>query len=347
MEISITKDLPYELYESNIIVKGLNNPRGINIYDDKTMLVIEAGSGNTQQADGRLIKVDLSEQYGQVIAVVLEHQASMNMLPEMRRDEIMGLSDVATGDGKLLVSLTDYINGSKIICISPSTVNTIVNTHGHINSIVFHPVRKTWFWVKPDSNTVIELLDDGTERIVVQLDKLPDNQDAVPVCIIYEDRTQSLLISLFSGEIGNDQSKLGVDFDSQAGQVIRVNPVTGNVTVVVRELTAPTGIAIADDNILYVLELCSDFLEPLVTDNCIYDCLHGGFRRHSGRLLAIDLSSAQIVVVANELDTPSNIKIHNKAMYISEGMGMPGRLIPSSKGEQIHVSGFIRKVSMS
>lgn len=346
MEIKVAKELTYNQLESNILIKGLNNPHHINIYDDKTMLVVEAGSGNTHEADGRLIKVDLTEQ-GAHADVVLEHQPSMNMLPKMKRDEIMGLSDIATGDGKLLLSLTDYINGSKIISISPFSVNTLFMTHGHINSIVFHPVRKSWFWVKPDTNMVIELLNDGTERVVVQLDNLSDGQDAVPVCIIYEDTTQSLLVSLFSGEIGRDYSKVGVDFGNRSGQVIRVNPETGNISVVVSELTAPTGIALSDDNILYVLELCSDFLEPLFTEKCIKSCLHGGFRRHSGRLLAIDLLSQQIIVVADKLDTPSNIKINKNHMYISECMGMPGRLIPNTDGKQMHVSGFIRRVIIS
>ena len=347
MTIVIKKDLPSNKFDSEIIVRGLNNPRGLKIFDDETLLVIEAGSGDSQQADGRLLKVDLSREGGQILDVILQQKSSMNMLPVMKRDEILGLSDIAISDRQMLVSLTDYVKGSTILSISGSSVSTLVKSQGHINSIVYHPVRKSWFCVKPDSNVVIEFLSDGTERIVAQIENMSDDQDAVPVCIIYEEATQSFLVSLLSGEIGKDQSKVGIDFDKQAGEIIRVDPETGKIDRVVTGLTAPTGITLAADNTLYILELCSDFLEPLISDASAEDCLHGGFRRYSGRLLEVDLSTNLVTVVADQLDTPSNLQIHKQQIYISEGMGMPGRSIPGTNGEACSLTGYIRRLSMN
>ncbi|WJG09197.1 family 16 glycosylhydrolase [Aliiglaciecola sp. LCG003] len=170
------------------------------------------------------------------------------------------------------------------------------------------------------------------------------------------------LVFDFSGEVGTNVSQItvifdlgvmgdaptrkGIDFDSQAGQIIRIDPISGTVSLVLDGLTAPTGIALAADNILYILELCADFLEPLQNDDDTKACLHGGFQRHSGRLLTCNLDSIETKEIIDKLDTPSNIAVHHNQIYISEGMGMPGRTIPDENGQKTVVNGFIRRLTI-
>ncbi|MFT4924960.1 MAG: hypothetical protein ACI8WB_001050 [Phenylobacterium sp.] len=341
--------IPSKCRDAKIIATGLVNPRGLQALDDGSILVIEAGRGEMKSPDtGRLLKLssDISSDERKTSDIILDKQHSMNMLGMMNRDEIMGMSDIAQGDGQTLVSLTNYVAGSTVMRVSPGPVSTVFNSRGNLNSIVYHPQLKAWFGIKPDANVVVEFSATGDERIVAELADLADGQDAVPVCVIYEPSTGALLVSLFSGELGQDAAKKGIDFDKTAGQVIRVDATTGEVTPVVTGLTAPTGIELGDDGRLYVLELCDDFLEPLVGDNATAQCLHGGFKRFSGSLLQVDLSTGEMVVVANQLDTPSNLVKHDGHLLISEGMGMPGRPIPGLNGEVQPLAGFIRQVSL-
>jgi hypothetical protein len=343
------------LLDSTIVAKGLINPRGLQSLDDGSILVVEAGSGAPQPpGSGRVVKLGLNDskngpKYIQKETLLAEQQ-SMNMLKMMQRDEIMGLADVAHGDHQILVSLTDYVGGSKVMRVSPLPVCTVFNSRGNLNSIVYHPVQKAWYGIKPDANVVVEFSaigEEGEERIVANLADLADGQDAVPVCVIYEPQTQSLLVSLFSGELGVDPAKKGIDFDKTAGQVVRVDINSGLVTPVLTGLTAPTGIALSDDGLLHVLELCSDFLQPLTADDALEQCLHGGFKRFSGRLLAVDLTNGHATVLANQLDTPSNIEITDKCILISEGMGVPGRPIPDVNGKSQPLKGYIRQLMLS
>ena len=79
-----------------------------------------------------------------------------------------------------------------------------------------------------------------------------------------------------------------------------------------------------------------------------YDALgthvgHGGFRRFSGRLLRIDLSTSAVEVIVEGLDTPTNITLSGNRAYIAQGMGTPGRQIPS-EGGTVAIDGFIEVV---
>jgi len=341
---------------NQVVVKGLSNPRGLMVTNEGCLLVIEAGSGKPGVADGRVLALQLNAiqtmQTGKaqdigdsnLYRVVIDKLPSMNMQTMMKRDEIMGGGDFATNGQQIVFGLTDYVAGSKVIEVSPVAGRTIFNAQGNLNSIVHHPQFDRYFSIKPDANVVMAFSSIQSHRVVSKLEDLSDGQDAVPVCVIYEPQTHGLLVSLFSGELHGDQDKKGIDFDKSAGQVVRVDIESAQVTTVLSGLTAPTGIALANDGQLYVLELCDDFLEPLVADNATTQCLHGGFKRFSGRLLLVDLETAQAQVVAQQLDTPSNLVVDQQSVFISEGMGMPNRPIPGVDGQSRPLEGFIRHI---
>ncbi len=331
---------------STIVAEHLVNPRGLQLVDDDTLLLIEAGSGNPRVPDGRL--VELRRQNNgrfERAHYLLEYQPSINMLEMMKRDEIMGLADFASNGKQTVVSLTDYIGGSKIIEVAPTPGKVVFDSQGNLNSICYHPDYDCYFAIKPDANVVVAFSGDE-EKVIAPLNALSGGQDAVPVCVVYEPKTKGLLVSLFSGEIGGHETGQGIDFDKQAGQVVRVDIESGSVTPVITGLCAPTGIALDDEGKLYVLELCDDFLEPLVADDATKQCLHGGFKRFSGRLLLCDLANAHTQVIATGLDTPSNLVVSGNELFISEGMGMSGRPIPGPDGQSQSLMGFVRQLSL-
>lgn len=349
--INITS-IAENLYDSKVVIQDLKNPRGIRLLDDGTILLAETGSGDRANPnDGRVLKYSPTNGTERVNYKVQEipvhQQPSINMMAKMKRDEIMGLSEIAEGkDGQILVGLTDYISGSRVIEIFPRSGQTVFNAAGSINSIAYHPRLDAWFAIRPDLNDVIRLQTNKQEVVVAHIEDITEGQDAVPVCIVYEPNTDMFLITLFSGELFQDPSKAGIEFTRNAGKVIRVNPETGEISDAICGLNLPTGMVAGAQGEAFVLELCEDFLEPLGDSYDPDACLHGGFQRFSGRLLKVDMESGDVQLVADHLDTPSNITLNNNTLLVSEGMGIPGRLIPDANGKASQLSGYVRSIGI-
>ncbi|WP_440055269.1 hypothetical protein ACSLBF_03770 [Pseudoalteromonas sp. T1lg65] len=330
---------------SEVVSSGLLNPRGFIFNDEGELLLVEAGAGEmTPPFTGQLTKRNRED--GVVLDTLLCGVRALNMQQRMLRDEIMGLADITFSDkaGSYMVSLTDYINGSKIIEVSQQGATPAFETQGNLNSICYHPKNQAWYCIKPDTNEVIEFVRNQPERVVCTLPRLASGQEAVPVNVIYHAKTGELLISLFSGELGRGEDYRGIDFMPCEGAIVSVAVSSGKVSFVVTGLTLPTALGIDGDKI-FVTELCSDCLEPLPADHIPKHPLHGGFRRFSGRLLSIDLTTKVVSELIVGLDTPSNLVVHQDTVFITEGMGVPGRPIQTPIGESM-VSGLLRKVTL-
>lgn len=343
-------DRPREdLRMSRVIHEGLLNPRGLCQQADGSLLLAEAGSGLSDQPfSGRIsrLRPDPHAPGAYLPAEILaEGFRSMNMQARMLRDEIMGLSDIAYGDGRCLASLTDYVEGSKVLDLTYSPPETVFRSRGNLNSLCYHPTRHRWLAVKPDNNQLVEFSSAGEERVLVDLPDLGQNQDAVPVTLVYEPATGALLISLFSGELHEEPARRGIDFADKAGQVIRVWPESGYSEVLIEGLQLPTGLALGPTGELLVLELCDRLLQPLHSD-WNGECLHGGFARFSGRLLSCDLPSGEVSILACQLDTPSNLCLIPGAVLISEGMGLSGRPLPTPQGQTTPLTGRLRRLEL-
>lgn len=315
-----------------IICQGLLNPRGIGLSASGDLLLVEAGAGElTPPFSGRLTLRD--RQTGVIKKTWLSGFRSFNMQSRMLRDEIMGLADLAPtleGASSWLVSVTDYIDGSKIIETDGTENRLLFQTKGNVNSLCYHPIRKSWYCIKPDTNEVVEFTRDKPERVVCVLPLLDSGQEAVPVNIVYQPSTGHLLISLFSGELGRGKQYQGIDFAKQQGAIISVAPQNGDLNFVVTGLTLPTALCLDEAENLFITELCDDFLQPLPANQTPEQSMHGGFKRFSGRLLKIDIKKPKVLVLSTGLDTPSNLLVCEKNIYICEGMGLPGRLIPKN-----------------
>lgn len=334
--------------QSVVVADGLLNPRGVCQKPDGSLLLVEAGTGDaTTPFSGRLVqlKPDPSRSgYYLPPEVLISGFRSMNMQARMFRDEIMGLSDVAFGNGRYLLSQTDYVEGSKILDMASMPPEPVFRSRGNLNSLCYHPTRYSWLAVKPDTNQLIEFSETTPqEQVLAELPALALGQEAVPVTLLYEAKTDAVLISLFSGELWQSANKQGIDFAEKAGQVIRVYPATGRIETVLTGLNLPTGLALTAEGKLLVLELCQQLLQPLMPD-WAGEMLHGGFQRFSGRLLSCDLNTGEILVLATKLDTPSNLCLVQGGVLISEGMGLPGRLIPGPDNTAQALTGMLRLV---
>lgn len=340
---------PEQLLRSScIIAQGLLNPRGVCVENDGSLLLVEAGSGLPDQAfSGRISRLRAAPHApGTYLPpeVLAKGFRSMNMQSRMLRDEIMGLSDIAFGGGLYLASQTDYVEGSKLLDLQYSPPEPLFHSRGNLNSLCYHPSRKSWLAVKPDTNQLVEFTQDG-EQILAQLPDLDQGQEAVPVTLIHEPQTDAVLISLFSGELHRDPARKGIDFADKAGQVIRVWPESGRIEVLIRGLQLPTGLALDPQERILVLELCDRLLQPLQPD-WSGEVLHGGFARFSGRLLRCDLQQRNVQVLANNLDTPSNLCCVDGAVLVSEGMGLSGRPIPTPDRQVVALSGRLRRLQL-
>lgn len=349
MPIQIPAHPSETLRPSTLIAEGLLNPRGVCLQADGSLLLAEAGTGLPEQPfSGRISRLRPDPQAAGAYLpreTLAEGFRAMNMQARMLRDEIMGLSDIACGDGRCLVSQTDYVEGSKLLDLQYSPPEPVFHSRGNLNALCYHPTRRSWLAVKPDTNQLVEFVDGQDEHVLVQLPELDQGQEAVPVTLVYEPATDAVLISLFSGELQGDPNRKGIDFADQAGQVIRVEPASGRIDLLINGLQLPTGLALCPTGNLLVLELCSHLQQPLLPD-WNGEPRHGGFTRFSGRLLSCNLQTGQVNVLARDLDTPSNLCVVQGAVLVSEGMGLTGRLLPTPDNSVVPLSGRLRRVQL-
>lgn len=349
MLIQIPAQPSENLRPSTIIAEGLLNPRGVCVQADGSLLLVEAGSGLPEQTfSGRISRLrPAPHRPGTYLPreTLADGFRAMNMQVRMLRDEIMGLSDIACGDGRCLASLTDYVEGSKLLDLQYTPPEPVFRSRGNLNALCYHPSRHSWLAVKPDTNQLVEFVIGQDERVLVQLPELAQGQEAVPVTLVYEPATEAVLISLFSGELRGDPSRRGIDFADKAGQVIRVHPDSGQIERLISGLQLPTGVALCPRGNVLVLELCDSLQQPLLPD-WNGEVRHGGFTRFSGRLLSCNLQTAQVDVLARNLDTPSNLCVVQHAVLVSEGMGLIGRPLPTPDHQIVPLSGRLRRVSL-
>ncbi|MGY2289777.1 hypothetical protein ACW9H6_07985 [Pseudomonas sp. SDO528_S397] len=347
MPIQIAAHPTLALRPATVIAEGLLNPRGACVQSDGSLLLVEAGSG---QADSPFSgRISHLRPHPHTPGAYLPRETvargfrAMNMQARMLRDEIMGLSDIACGDGRCLVSQTDYVEGSKLLDLNHCPPEPVFHSRGNLNALCYHPTRRSWLAVKPDTNQLVEFREGQDECVLVHLPELAQGQEAVPVTLVHEPATDAVLISLFSGELHSEPARRGIDFADRAGQVIRVMPASGQIEVVISGLQLPTGLAWTANGDLLVLELCSHLQQPL-PPGWNGETLHGGFTRFSGRLLRGNLQTGEVTVLAQGLDTPSNLCVAGDAVLISEGMGLVGRPLPVTGDQAAPLSGRLRRV---
>ena len=335
------------------VATDLANPRGMLVEADGSLLVSIAGTGDPgNPLTGGLQRLRDSNSDGDFDdpgerTTLLDKQPSSNLLHLVRRDEVFGMASIAAGEGSVLVSLAEFGGPSKIFRLEGATLAPWGDTHGNINNLVFDERRKVWVGVASTTDEVVELLPGGRSQRVVKFPPLKSGQDAVPADLRFDARSGDLLVTLFSGSPEGEEGGEGVELVNRSASISRVHAETHSSEPFLTGLTVPTGIELGADGAIYVLEFCDSFLDPVkVRQDMFNGPMHGGFKRYSGRLLKIDREKREVTVIAQGLDAPTNLARAGDYLYIAEGMGTPGRLIPGPDGKPVPLVGFIERIAL-
>jgi hypothetical protein len=335
------------------VASGLPNPRGMYVTPEGALLVAIAGTGDpANSATGGLWQLqdtnhDADFDDAGERTKLLDGQPSRNILDIVRRDEVFGMASIAAGGGEVLASLADFGGPSTILRIDGTKVSKWGSTHGNINSLAFDQRRGVWLGAASTTDEVLQLFSGGLSQRIVKFPALASGQDAVPAYLRYDARTGDVLVTLFSGSPEGEEGGQGTELVPRSASIVRVHAETRSIEPVVVGLTVPTDLEIDEDGSIYVLEFCDAFLDPVKTRQDMQGgAMHGGFRRFSGRLLHIDRATRQVRVVATGLDAPTNLTRVGGALYVAQGMGTPGRLIPGRDGKPVALQGFIERISL-
>jgi hypothetical protein len=349
--ISVPDDPPEALLPRNRVAAGLANPRGM-LGVDGGLLVAIAGTGDPRNPNtGALVRLTDRDGDGDFldrgeITTLLGRQPSRNILEIVRRDEVFGMAAVAAGGGEILATLAFFGGPSTVLRVTGNKVEPLGNVHGNLNDLAYHPGIGRWFAVSSSSDEVLRLdLEAMRGDRVVKIPPLEAGQDPVPGYLEADPVSGRLLVSLFSGSTQGETGGEGTELELRAGAIVSVDPETGATSPLVARLTAPTDLLVTEQD-LYVLEFCDAFVEPIGTRAGLRgEPRHGGFKRFSGRLLRVDRQTRAVTVVARGLDGPTNLARVGSTVYVAQGMGTPGRPIPTPEGPK-PLDGFIEAITL-
>lgn len=350
--IVIPMKVAEDLRPHEIIAHGLDNPRGLFVLADGSLLVAEAGLGEPENPYTsrltRLTDIDRDGRYDSQgeRRTLLDGQRSINILEHVRRDEVFGMASIAAGDGVVLATHAIFDGPSQLFAISGGEVKRLGQAEGNLNSLTWDPRRRIWIAASSSRDQVVRVARDGAVDVIAKLPALASGQQPVPAYVHFDARTGDTLVSLFSGSTEGETGGDGTEIEPRSAKIIRIDPDSGRSADVVTGLTVPTDFALDEAGRIYVLEFCNEFLDPLQTREQMWGrSSHGGFRRFSGRLLRIDRDRREVTVLATGLDAPTNIVRRGGTLLISEGMGTSGRKIPHGTGE-VALQGFISAVHL-
>lgn len=326
------------------IATNLLNPRGVAVLPDGRLLVAEAGTGS--DGSGELSVFDDLNGDGDYDdpgerAALLDHLPSYNILTQFNpgRDEVLGIGDVLViDDGRIYYTLDDHFDTLAILGLNAdfSPAGTLITRDGSLNALAYDPNTQTIYVVESSLNTVSAVMLDGSSRTVTAFGLLAHNQQAVPAGIAVDPLTGDLLVALFSGQLWDYYGAI-LSFMPGDSKIVRVDPVTGEARDEITGLTTAIDVAVDEVGSRYVLEMTTRWATPPLTDQ--FDLFDpdappdpGGYERFSGRLTRYPADGGDPVILADDLDTPTNLTYHAGMIYISTGEGTPGRPIWGRRG---------------
>lgn len=356
------------------IAHNLNNPRGVAIMPDGQLLVVEAGTGSDSPAEvvgsGRILQLNDLNADGDFDdederSVRLDAQPSFNSLAVYRtgHDEPFGLSDIYVTDEEIIYYTLDHpfaVPGpaggeygyyGEVGIYTPNTVREggtlVIDSSATLNSFAFDPLNNTFYITESGYNRIMQADFEGNTEVIVEFPELAHGQQAVPSGIALDPTTGDLLVTLFSGFV---HDYLGTDIGFMPGdsKVMRFSPDTGELSDEVTGLTTAIDVAVSDDGTVFIVELTTTWEpNPMPFDYDLFDTTlppdPGGYARYTGRLTMYPLDG-EPVILADGLDAPSNVTYHEGAIYLSTGLGTPGRQALSHRG--IHeIEGIIYRIT--
>jgi len=344
-----------------VILSGLDNPRGIAVSPTGEMFLAEAGTGyaaiDPTQLTGKFTKyTDLNndgdfDDEGEAKRW-FSHFPTYNALHfyGIQQDEVSGPGDVILHrDGRIYLSVDGGLDEIALYEISPEgRIGRNLADRSNMNSIAFDRTQERIYTVESTANQLIEItLESGALRVIVVFPLLEYGQQAVPAGLCVDPRTGDVLVAFFSGARVNNETQVGIPVIPKAAKVVRVDPKTGNFADEITDLTTAIDVAIDERGNIFVVEMASGYADLLPKTFDLFDPdaspLHGGYLRFSGSVTLYPVDGSSPQVLADGLDMPTNITLSpDGALFISTGQGTPGRSIPSLGGSTRIVGKIVR-----
>jgi sugar lactone lactonase YvrE len=362
------------------IASGLQNPRGVDITPAGDLLVVEAGTGRDTPeqitGSGRILQLIDTNNNGHFTdpdderRVRLDNQPSFNSLKVYNtgHDEPFGLSDILfMSDDRILFTKDHpfaeagrntggegYYGDVGIFVLNTQRdgATRLVKRSATLNSFAYDASGDRFFVTESGYNQVMVVSADDMENsaeVAFTLPPLASGQQAVPSGIAIDPTTGDVLVALLSGFVYDYPDAGLMGYMPGDAKVVRFDPDTGSLSDELTSLTTAIDVTTDENGNAFVVELTTRWPPiPMPVDFDLTDPAAppdpGGYARFSGRVTMIPADGSGVRVLADSLDTPTNITYHEGALYISTGLGTPGRNILSPDGVQ-PVTGTIYRLS--
>ena len=343
------------------MLTDLENPRGVAISQSGSLFVAEAGTGyaavDPTELTGRLTEFTDHNRDGD-FADAGEAEAWFSHFPTYNathfigheRDEVGGPSDLALHpDGRLFLSMDGGFDQQAVIEISPERrIGRTLTDRGNMNSVAFAPDYSDIYLADSTGNQLAAIdLADGEYRSIAAFPPLASGQQAVPTGVAVDPQTGDVFVALFSGAVVERETGEIILFIPGEAKIVRVDPQSGQFEDEITGLTTAVDVAVDGAGNLFVVEMTAAFVEPFPEQFDFSDPdappIHGGYQRFSGRVTLYPTDGRAPSVLADGLDTPTNITLGPEgALYLSTGQGTPGRPIPGPNGPTTIVGEVVR-----
>ena len=353
------------------IATGLENPRGVAVLPDGRLLVVQAGNGinsddPTLETGSLSVFDDLNgdgdyDDIGEV-EQIFSQVASYNTLTEFGtgHDEVGGLGDIVLlEDGRVFLTRDDPSVGYAADG-SPRGINVaeissafafernLIARNATLNSLDFDPQKEVFYVAESGANRIIEVTMEGDIRVVADFHPLEQGQQAVPSGLAIAPTTGDVLVVLFSGQYGDDYGAV-ISYEQGASRIMRVDPETGEQVEAIGGLTTAVDVEVDGSGNTFVVDLTDAPPPPRMSRN--FDLMDsnaaphsGGYNRFAGTVTMYPADGGDPVVLARDLDSPTNITHADGVLYVSIGQGTPGRPIVGPNGTT-HIVGEIYRVA--
>ena len=345
--VSICASLPESLYSTTAeLAHGLHNPRGLVPLANGDLIILEAGTGKklVGQHSGKISRWSDVDQDRQVDpserTFLREDLYSYNIMEVFNpgRDEVVGLGDGLLRNDQTLIYTRDTGRETTEIVqldLDELSEDILIERPGVVNSITLSTDQQTLFLAESTLNQIGAYhFESGYEELLL-FDVLDHQQQAVPTGIAL-DANGNLLVTLFSGQLWAYYGET-ISFIPGDAKLAYVNLADRTFEYLLEGLTTAIDVVTdADDNV-YFLEMTTAWPTNLISRE--FDLYNpnsppdpGGYVRYSGRLSMMPSGSREVLILAEDLDLPTNLSIHDDQLYISSGQGTPGRNVWTHQG---------------